>query len=147
LPRPGEAQEVIRWAVTEAEIECCFAVMHQLRPALSPEEYLRLAKIQVAEGLRIASLASAGEVVCVANVRLMTMLATGRTIYVEDLVTDAGSRSRGHGRQMLDWLTAFGREQGCRTLSLESGTHRSEAHAFYFRQGLRITDFHFQLPL
>jgi hypothetical protein len=39
------------------------------------------------------------------------------------------------------------RELGCETFSLDSGTQRHEAHAFYFREGMRVTSFHFALPL
>ena len=45
------------------------------------------------------------------------------------------------------WLMDLARDEDCETFSLDSGTHRHQAHAFYFRQGLRITDFHFQKPL
>jgi GNAT superfamily N-acetyltransferase len=75
------------------------------------------------------------------------MLAHGRTLYVDDLVTDAENRSLGYGRQLLDWLVARARAHGCHMFSLDSGTHRHEAHRFYFRQRLRISSYHFSLPL
>jgi GNAT superfamily N-acetyltransferase len=62
-------------------------------------------------------------------------------------VTDSGVRSRGHGEAMLQWLIALAKEAGCESFSLDSGTHRLEAHAFYLRNRLRITSFHFHLPL
>jgi GNAT superfamily N-acetyltransferase len=86
-------------------------------------------------------------VVAVAGFRVMEMLATGRTLYVDDLVTDEARRSRGYGKAMMDWLEAYAREAGCETFSLDSGTHRQEAHAFYFREGLRVTSFHFAKKL
>jgi GNAT superfamily N-acetyltransferase len=85
--------------------------------------------------------------VAVAGFRIMEMLATGRTLYVDDLVTDESRRSRGHGKAMLDWLQQYAREAGCRTFSLDSGTLRQEAHAFYFRERLRVTSFHFARKL
>jgi GNAT superfamily N-acetyltransferase len=77
----------------------------------------------------------------------MEMLATGRTLYVDDLVTDETRRSRGYGKAMLDWLQNYAREAGCETFSLDSGTHRQEAHAFYFRERMRVTSFHFAKKL
>jgi hypothetical protein len=44
-------------------------------------------------------------------------------------------------------LIALAREAGCVSFSLDSGTQRQEAHAFYLRHRLRITSFHFHLPL
>jgi GNAT superfamily N-acetyltransferase len=75
------------------------------------------------------------------------ILATGKTLYVDDLVTDEAARSQGHGERMLDWLIEQAREAGCSMFSLDSGTHRQSAHAFYFRQRMRISSFHFVLPL
>ena len=137
----------VRVAESDAEIERCFAVMHQLRPALVAGEFVGRIRMQEAEGYRLAFLEDEGSVVSVAGFRLMTVLWSGRTLYVDDLVTDEGARSKGHGETILKWLIEHARAAGCATFSLDSGTQRPEAHAFYFRQGLRITDFHFQMPL
>ena len=83
----------------------------------------------------------------VAGFRVMEILATGRTLYVDDLVTDPALRSRGHGKAMLHWLEAYARSAGCETFSLDSGTHRQEAHAFYFRERMSVTSFHFAIKL
>ena len=83
------------------------------------------------------------KVVAVAGFRVMEMLSTGRTLYVDDLVTDETRRSRGYGKAMLDWLQEYARAAGCETFSLDSGTHRQEAHGFYFRERMRVTSFHF----
>ncbi|HTF69323.1 MAG TPA: GNAT family N-acetyltransferase, partial [Edaphobacter sp.] len=77
----------------------------------------------------------------------MSVLWSGRTLYVDDLVTDEAMRSSGFGEQMIVWLVSRARAENCETFSLDSGTQRQQAHAFYFRQGLRITDFHFQMQL
>lgn len=135
-------------AETEEEIARCFAVMAHLRTHLAAEEFVARVRAQQAEGYRLAYLKvssgeDAGAVVAVAGFRVMEMLATGRTLYVDDLVTDEKRRSRGHGKAMLDWLQAYARESGCATFSLDSGTQRQEAHAFYFREGMRVTSFHF----
>ena len=82
-----------------------------------------------------------------AGFRVRNILASGLTLYVDDLVTAAAQRSQGHGRTVLHWLIQVARERGCQTFSLDSGTHRQEAHAFYFREGMRVTSFHFALPL
>jgi GNAT superfamily N-acetyltransferase len=137
----------IQIAATPAEIDRCFPVMSQLRPTLIAAEFVDRVQIQQAEGYQLAFLEEEGAVVAVAGFRLQTLLWSGRTLYVDDLVTDAVLRSQGHGGTMLNWLIALAREAGCTTFMLDSGTHRHEAHAFYFRHGLRVSDFHFKLPL
>jgi GNAT superfamily N-acetyltransferase len=130
------------------EIARCFPAMRQLRPDLqSAEELVQRVQQQQREGFLLALLEDHGEVVTVAGFRVQNMLATGLTLYVDDLVTSDAHRSKGHGKTMLDWLIAYARERGCSTFSLDSGTHRREAHAFYFREGMRISSFHFHLPL
>jgi len=130
------------------EIRRCFQVMRELRPLLeSAEEFVARVRVQQAEGFELAYLEDAGEVVTVAGFRVRHMIVSGLTMYVDDLVTGAAFRSRGHGKAMLDGLIALAKERGCATFSLDSGTHRQEAHAFYFREGMRVTSFHFETKL
>lgn len=137
----------IQLAENSEQIACCFPVMHQLRPKLRAEEFVERIRQQQREGYRLAFLEAEGKVASVAGFRVMRVLWSGKTLYVDDLVTDETMRSHGFGEQMIAWLVSRAREEGCETFSLDSGTHRHQAHAFYFRQGLRITDFHFQMQL
>ena len=137
----------IKIATTPAEIDRCFAVMSQLRPLLVAGEFAARVQAQQAEGYQLASLEHEGAVVSVAGFRFQNLLVSGKTLYVDDLVTDAAARSQGHGEAMLQWLITLAREAGCEMFSLDSGTQRQEAHAFYLRQRMRITSFHFALRL
>jgi GNAT superfamily N-acetyltransferase len=139
---------VVRLAKTVDEISAGFAVMRELRPLLgSVDEFVGKVQRQQREGFELALLEVDGEVVTVAGFRVQHMLVSGLTLYVDDLVTGAAYRSKGHGKTMLDWLIALAQERGCEMFSLDSGTHRQEAHAFYFREGMRVSSFHFALPL
>lgn len=138
---------MIALAEDAAAIGRCFAVMSELRPALIESEFVPRIEAQQAEGYRLAYLEHEGAVVTVAGFRVYGMLHSGRTLYVDDLVTDAARRSQGHGQAMLHWLIEYARTAGCTSFSLDSGTQRHSAHAFYFREGMRISSFHFHLPL
>jgi GNAT superfamily N-acetyltransferase len=137
----------IQIATTPKEIARCFSVMCQLRPMLIEEEFFARIQTQQVEGYQLAFLEHENAVVSVGGFRIQNMLSGGKTFYVDDLVTDEAARSQGHGEAMLQWLIALAREAGCDTFSLDSGTQRQEAHAFYLRQRLRITSFHFSLRL
>jgi len=141
--------DAVKLAETPEEIARCFAVMAHLRPYLVAEEFVGRVQAQQAQGYRLAYLEGEadGAVVAVGGFRVMEMLATGRTLYVDDLVTDETRRSRGYGKTMLHWLEMQAREAGCATFSLDSGTFRQEAHAFYFRERMRIMSFHFAKKL
>jgi GNAT superfamily N-acetyltransferase len=132
-------------AQTDEQIAATFDVMHQLRPHLAREDYVEAVRaLEASDGFRLAALSDEGEVRAVAGYRVMSMLWCGRSLYVDDLVTDARVRSRGYGKRMLDWLREEGARQGCTDLQLISRVTREEAHRFYFREGMSIMCFHFR---
>lgn len=138
---------MIRLAVTDEEITRTFTVMRQLRPELLAETYLsQIRDLMATDGFRLAYIDDCG-VRCVAGYRILEMLYCGRILSVDDLVSDADMRSRGHGARMLEWLKAEGRRAGCRELQLISRVTREQAHRFYFREGLSIDCFHFRSVL
>ena len=138
----------IALAETDADIARCFPVMAQLRPKLRADEFVARIRRMAGESYRLAFLADdTGIVRSVAGFRLTDRLHAGRVLYVDDLVTDAASRSRGHGDRLFDWLVAHARSLGCDSFTLDSGTHRVDAHRFYLRKRMKIACFHFELPL
>jgi GNAT superfamily N-acetyltransferase len=136
-------------AKSDADIVRCFAVMAQLRPHLTDAaDFLARARRQmVDEKWRLAYIEDGEKVAAVAGFRLLECLSSGKTLYVDDLVTAEDRRSQGFGRRLMAWLERQAGEQGCATFSLDSGTQRTGAHRFYFRQGLPIVGFHFAKKL
>jgi GNAT superfamily N-acetyltransferase len=125
----------ISLAETDADIAGCFPVMSQLRPQLQAGEFVARIRRKAAESYRLAFLRDEnGQVRSVAGFRFMDRLHAGLVLYVDDLVTDGAARSRGHGDRLFDWLVAHARSAGCNALTLDSGTHRLDAHRFYLRK-------------
>ncbi len=137
----------IRQATSADALRRCHAVMVQLRPNVDEAAFVAQAQRQAAQGYRVAALEEGGIVRAVAGYRLMETFFSGRLLYVDDLVTDQAHRSRGHGRRLLAWLVDEARRCGCATLELDSGVQRKEAHAFYFRENMRVDSFHFRIRL
>lgn len=138
---------MIEIATSDAEILRCFPVMKQLRPHLSEESFVEQVRRMQNEGYVLASLTEDGVVLALAGYRVMEMLYAGRVLYVDDLVTDASSRSKGAGAKLHEWLVEKAKEQGCTVLTLDSAVHRFEAHRFYFRHRMTIMGYHFSMPL
>jgi GNAT superfamily N-acetyltransferase len=134
-------------AASDADIHRCFAVMVQLRPHLVAAEFVTQVRRMQADGYRLAFLEADGAVRAVAGYRTYEKLFSGKNLYVDDLVTDATQRSRGHGAALLRWLTDEARRLGCVQLELDSGVQRFEAHRFYFRERMHISSYHFVVPL
>ena len=138
---------MIREAATDLEISGAFPVMKQLRLHLVEEEYLETIERLRRSGYRLAFTSEDGEARCVGGFRVVEFLVPGKFLYVDDFVTAESARSEGHGKRMLDWLVGVAREEGCGQIQLDSGVQRHEAHSFYFREGMKISSYHFSMAL
>ena len=130
---------------TEQELNEAGRVLLQLRTGFELEELLQQMREQQQEGYQLAIAVLDEQVIGVAGFVINRKLAWGKHIYVDDLVTHADHRSTGAGKALMNWLRAYGREQGCEQLHLDSGVQRFGAHRFYLREGFDINSHHFAL--
>ena len=137
----------IRLAETREDIGRCFEVMVELRPHFEQDPFIEQVLRQQRQGYRLAYLEDAGVVQACAGYRITEFLSFGRFLYVDDLVTAAVARSRGFGKELMDWLVAEARAEGCGELHLDSGVQRFSAHRFYLRERMEIMAHHFRLKL
>lgn len=141
------AQFEIRALTTEAQLRAVWPVAQQLRPHLDEDGFVEQCLRQFDDGFMATALYDEGIPRAFAGWRALEMLATGKQVYVDDLVTDETVRSRGYGKALLDWLKVEAKRLGCARMQLDSGTFRKDAHAFYLREGLRIEAFHFGISV
>lgn len=118
-------------------------VHRQLRPKL-PADYAGKMQRVFQDGGEMCVVAHGERVIGVAVFREFENTHSGRRFYVDDLVTDEAERSTGAGRTLIAHLEKIARDRGCPGFDLESGTHRTRAHRFYFREGFFITAFSFR---
>lgn len=137
----------IQLATSDAQIAGCFAVMAELRPHLVRDEFVERVRLQERENFLLAYGTDAGRVVAVAGFRVMEKLSTGRSLYVDDLVTSEQARSHGYGHALFEWLVHYARARQCRHFELDSGVQRFDAHRFYLRERMIIRAHHFDLEL
>jgi GNAT superfamily N-acetyltransferase len=137
----------IALAVEDDEILNCYPVMSELRPHVSAEDFLpRVRRQMESAGYKLAYV-SDGEVKAVAGFRISECLAWGAFMYVDDLVSKEGERSKGYGGQLFDWLVEYARGEGCDQFHLDSGVQRFAAHRFYLTKRMSIEAHHFGLKL
>lgn len=134
---------LIKIATTDNEINNCYAVMSQLRPHISQDAFLTKVRDQMQDNYHLAYVESDTQVVACAGFRYSQNLAWDKFLYVDDLITDDMHRSKGYGKQLLDWLIEQARSNGCMQLHLDSGMQRIDAHRFYDREGMDKTGYHF----
>ena len=122
-------------------------VLQQLRPHLTAEAFAAIYEEGYATGLRFLAAYDGDRCVGLAGWRLWAKTNAVRELYVDDLVTDEATRSKGVGAALLGELEHRARAAGCTVLALDSGVHRAGAHRFYFREGMSIASYRFQKPL
>lgn len=138
--------------ITRGDARLAAVALLELRPHLgTPEALLDRVKAQRATGYRLAGSWERGDpdAAAVAGFRVAENLAWGRLLHVDDLITRAALRGRGHADAVMTWLAGEAAREGCDELHLDSGVgpERADAHRFYFRHGMRITSYHFATRL
>ncbi len=121
--------------------------MFELRPHLVENEFLARVRSMERGGFEMAFLEANGEVQSVAGFRVLDKFATGRSLSVDDLVTQATARSQGWGDALFDWLIETARGRDCVHLELDSGVQRFDAHRFYLKRRMMISSHHFVISI
>lgn len=139
-------------AQTDAEIRRCLPALLALRSHLTPEQAFEQIQFQrTNEGFRLAFIDVGNDVdaPAVAGYRIMHLLHSGRTLYIDDLSTLPGTRGKGYASVLLDFIIEQARQAGCQCVSLDSGQNpaRYDAHRFYLNKRFNITSHHFKLDL
>jgi GNAT superfamily N-acetyltransferase len=129
------------------EIERCYPVMRELRPHLEEHSFTEQVIRQMGEGYRLVCLEDAKEVKALAGFRILTFLAWGKVLYIDDLITDSEARKKGYGGKLLKWLIDQARLANCDQVHLDSGPQRHDAHRLYLNCGMKIIGYHFALDL
>ncbi|MDZ8084687.1 MAG: GNAT family N-acetyltransferase [Nostoc sp. DedQUE12b] len=137
----------IKLAESDFQILGCFPVISQLRPHLEQDNFVEQVRYQMKEGYQLAFLEVEKQAVAVAGFRISNCLASGKFLYVDDLVVDELKRSHSYGQQLFQWLIKYAKNHECKHLSLDSGVQRFAAHRFYLMQRMSITSHHFSMEL
>jgi GNAT superfamily N-acetyltransferase len=136
-------------AKDDEQIRSCYAVMAELRPHVTSDEFLtRVRRQQEIAGYEIAAITDGtGEVKAVAGFRISECLAWGKFLYVDDLVSKGDDRSKGYGGALFDWVVEHAKKHDCDQFHLDSGVHRFAAHRFYLVKRMSIEGHHFGMKL
>lgn len=135
--------EIVELSPGDERLDAVYPVMRELRREISEEQFHRRYADGHVDGYRVVGLFDGDDCRAAAGYRLFTNFVNGRHMYIDDLVTAERWRSHGYGRLLNKYLVELARNEGCRSVQLDSNTRRYEAHRFYFRERYVITGFHF----
>lgn len=72
---------------------------------------------------------------------------SGKQIEIDNVIVASTHQSKGYGARFIELIEQWSREQGCKTMELNSYLTNPRSHKFYFTQGFKILGFHFYKEL
>jgi GNAT superfamily N-acetyltransferase len=149
IARMSQIREIL-----EGESHLAAPALLELRPDAGPlDTLISRVDVQRGAGYRIVGAFDDGEgeaaAAAVIGFKVAENLVWGRHLYIEDVVTRAEGRGRGHAPALMEWVLDEARRTGCGQVHLNSavGSARRGAHRFYFNSGLQISAHHFSMEL
>ena len=134
---------LIKKIVEPAELEKCFPVFKELRPNLENSQiFTDLVIRQWQEGYQIVAGIIDGDVVGCIGYRVMNLLASGKILYIDDLITSSKFRKHGCGKELLEYAINYAKELSCDQVHLDSGYTRYDAHRLYLNHGFQLVFHH-----
>lgn len=124
-----------RELTADREITAAFPLMASLRDRIREDTFLEEVRRQQVEGYRLYGAFEGERLLALAGVRRTHTLARGEHVFVDDLVTLAEERGKGHGTALIGWLAQRAALEGIRRIHLDS---RSTAKGFYEKVGFEF---------
>ena len=72
---------------------------------------------------------------------------SGKQLEIDNVIVASKYQSKGYGARFIELMEQWSREQGCKTLELNTYLNNSRSHKFYFTHGFKILGFHFYKDL
>ena len=133
---------------TPTDIAKSFDAFVELRPHLiNVQKFIEQVMTQQKEGYKIIALVQDDEVRACIGFRVLTMLAWGKILYVDDLITKQKYRNQGYGKFLLDYVTTIASHNECDQIHLDTGYNRHAAHKTYLNHGFEFNSHHLVLNL
>ena len=131
------------------ETSVAFAALSILRPTLTDVNRFieQVNAVQRADGYRLLGVFEENKTnaVAVCGFRVVTNLAYGKHIHIDDIVTVPQGRERGYGSRLLAEVANIAETENITQIHIDSavGSERKDAHRLYYQHGFEISEHHF----
>jgi GNAT superfamily N-acetyltransferase len=125
------------------DVDKLIPTLLELRPHRSTDELRTMLISQLENGFQVVFVGDENLAYAVGGFRMLDVLFSGKTLYVDDLVTHSMHRRKGYAGMLLKWMIQYAKENGYDHFSLDSGHQRKDAHRLYLNHGLDIKAHHF----
>jgi len=130
-------------SATENDVNILLPALLELRPHLSEVSFRETFAKQISEGYQLIYIGDSKMAYAIAGFRTLHFLFSGKTLYIDDLITHSAHRRKGYAGRLLDWIITYAGKNDYRHLSLDSGIQRKDAHRLYLNKGLEVESLHF----
>ncbi len=119
-------------ATSAEDLRRCYPVIRELRSGLNLEDFLGIYDIaHIKDNYEIIAFEENDQILAVMGYRILYDLVHGKHLYIDDLVTTTSARSRGLGKELLQYAEKKAAELGCKGLRLCTGVDNERAAKFY----------------
>ena len=125
------------------DTEILWPTIVELRPNLKRETFRETFLRQLNEGYQLIFIGDDKLAFAIAGFRTLNIFFSGKTLYIDDLITNSNYKRLGYAGQLLDWLKDYAKDNNYDHLSLDSGFQRKDAHRLYLNKGLEVASLHF----
>ncbi len=133
---------------TPKDIAQCYEAFSELRPHLKDQDsFIKQVKAQLKEGYTIAAIFEEDQVAACIGYRVITTLAWGKILYIDDLITRKQLRRKGYGGKLLDYAIDQAKTLECDEVHLDTSFTRHAAHKTYLSKGFHFNCYHLALDL
>jgi len=133
-------------AITKTDIEFCRDAILEFHPKLDSEKVIEQVFHMITwEGFELVFLPNNDNTKAGAFIgyRKLNMLRTGLMIYIDDLFTFPECRNQGFAGILLDYVTQQAKDEGIKSIHLDSGYILHKAHRLYLNKGYYLACNHF----
>ena len=72
---------------------------------------------------------------------------SGKQMEIDNVIITQAHRSKGYGKQFIEFIEQWSRDKGCHTIELNTYVTNTRSHKFYYDLGFKILGFHFYKDL
>ena len=138
----------IKDLVTKNSMIEAFPLIHQMYKKMNYENFeINLDEMILRNDYKMVAGFYNEKMIAVSGYWIAKMLYCGRYLQASNLVVDEEFRSRGIGKQILNYLENKARNLGCDKMVLDSYTENKKSHSLYFGEDFYIRGFHFMKDL
>jgi GNAT superfamily N-acetyltransferase len=118
-----------------------------LNPGLPKAVIIERLNEMLGRGYQCAGAWDGEELVAICGIWILTKVYVGRHIELDNVAVRPDCRVQGVGRQLVDWVLAYGRELGCVTAELNCYIANEAGQKFWEKTDFKAIGYHYQIRL